>query len=204
MAETDGAPEFPLAEFIGAKKQMHPNSLANLRPPWAPGESGNRWGTAADGTGSKDHAIKAHLRAKLEQRSGKRTWAQRVVDGWVEAAARGDAAARRDILERLYPVEKEGGEGRQILTGIKLELSEGKTTATLIAALDAQNAVPLLGSSSTQGRIEAECPADSAATTPTGLAPGADQLPAGQDSATAERAATSPTSAPNGPGASSD
>lgn len=204
MLDADGATDLPLAEFIGAKKQMHPNSLANLRPPWAPGESGNRWGTAADGTGSKDHAIKAHLRAKLEQRSGKRTWAQRVVDGWVEAAARGDAAARRDILERLYPVEKDAGADRPLLTGIKLELSAGKASATIIQAVEAQNGVSLLGSSSTQGRIEAECPADSAATTPTGLAPGADQLPAGQDSATAERAATSPTSAPNGPGASSD
>lgn len=111
-----------------------------LMPPWRKGQSGNPSGLTKDGIAPKTHAIQARLLARLAQPSGQRstkTWADRIVEGWVRAAAKGDAAARRDILERLYPVAA-GGDGKQALEAIRLELGPGQASVTLLRGLQGQ------------------------------------------------------------------
>jgi hypothetical protein len=105
--------------------RKHPG-LANLRPPWRKGQSGNPSGLASDGKGSKDHPIRAQLRAKL----AKRREVRRLVETWWEAACNGDSKAREQILERLDPIEKDSAQGKVILEGLRLELTahDGSTT----------------------------------------------------------------------------
>lgn len=140
MDESPVEAEQDASEYSGAEKfpkGLHPASLANLRPPWRPGRSGNPSGKTKDGKNPQAHAIEARLLAKLAQPTAKgseKTWAQRIVDGWVKAAAKGDAQARRDILERLYPIiEQDKGAGRVILEGLKLELTpSGGASVTMM------------------------------------------------------------------------
>lgn len=138
QAPEDESEDYPTQVAGGIAKRM-----ANLRPPWRPGESGNPSGLAKDGSGTKAHALRARLLAKLAKPAGQRTtktWADRVVDGWVKAAADGDAAARRDILERLDPIDKDHAQGRVILEGIRLEIRGGGASLTM----GAQGALPEL------------------------------------------------------------
>lgn len=118
----------------GGNPAYPPSRLRGLMPPWRPGVSGNPSGLSSDGKGTKSHAIEARLLAQLGAPSGKRstkTWSERIVDGWLKAAAKGDPAARRDILERLYPVPKDAQQGRQILEGLKLELTPQGASLTM-------------------------------------------------------------------------
>jgi hypothetical protein len=108
---------------ITASHGATPSRYRGLRPPWPKGHSGNPTGRSAEGLPSKTAAIQRHLEAKLASKKGKKTWAERVVDAWVEGAAKGDAASRRDLLERLYPVPQDEAGKRVVLEGLKLELT---------------------------------------------------------------------------------
>ena len=110
-------------------------SLANLAPRWRPGQSGNPSGLTKDGKYPKGAALEARLLEQLaapRSKNGKRTWAETVVDSWLKAAANGDAAARRDILDRLYPVPEDAGLAKRVvLEGIRLELTQGGASLTI-------------------------------------------------------------------------
>jgi hypothetical protein len=114
-----------------------PHKGGFLMPPWAKGTSGNPSGLTKDGKGTRAHAIEAQLLEHLGAPSAKRstrTWSERIVLGWLKAAAKGDAAARRDILERLYPVPQDAAQGKQVLEGLKLELTPGGASLTMLRA----------------------------------------------------------------------
>jgi len=125
MTEHEESTDTTPPEDLGAKPHRHPNSLANLRPAWQRGHSANPSGLTKDGQPVKTAALERHLQAKLLKRHKGKTWAERVVDKWVEGAAQGDAASRRDLLERLYPVPQDEAGKRVILEGLKLELTPG-------------------------------------------------------------------------------
>lgn len=127
MSQGEDNTDSTLSESLGTKhtRGTHPRSLANLRPPWRPGDVPNPTGRSAEGLPSKTAAIQRHLEAKLASKKGKKTWAERVVDAWVEKAAEGDPAARRDLLDRTYPVPQDEAGKRVILEGLKLELTPG-------------------------------------------------------------------------------
>lgn len=110
-----------------------------LMPPWRPGQSGNPSGLTREGTSTKGHAIRARLLAKLEAYGGKRTWSERIVDGWVKAAEKGSAPHLAMILDRLYPVPQDKHEGMQVLTGLRLELKEGSAAVTLLRGAQASS-----------------------------------------------------------------
>ena len=107
---------------------MNPRSLANLRPPWAPGRSPNPSGRAKDGLDARDAPVRALLRRKL----AKRRELHRFVNAWIEAAIKGDSTAREQILKRLDPVLDDPAQGRTVLEGLRLELREGKASVTLV------------------------------------------------------------------------
>ena len=90
----------------------------------------------------KTAAIERHLQAKLLKRHKGKTWAERVVDKWVEGAAEGDAASRRDILERLYPVPQDEAGKRVILEGLKLELTPGGGASVTMQRVDSALPAP--------------------------------------------------------------
>lgn len=164
-------------------------------PRWAPGVSGNPSGKAKDGGSSKD----APIRRALQKRAQRARELSRFVDSWWEAACAGDAQAREQILKRLDPIIEESEAGRQILTGIKLELSPGKASVQLLQAGGHENGSPLLGSTSNQGIMGSLCPAGDELTIPIDPAQPATREPAGEASATAPPA-TAPTSAPTARG----
>jgi hypothetical protein len=119
------------SERLAAKARR----LANLRPPFQPGKSGNPSGLAKDGLGTKDHPIRATLRARLAKRKA----LHRLVDTWIDAACDGDSAAREQILKRLDPVIDAETSGRQVVyEGLILEAPNGARAALvqgLVAAL---------------------------------------------------------------------
>ena len=150
-----GAESVPVdaPSVVHSANPAYPPSRTKGLIPFRPGESGNPSGLTKDGKSPKAQALASALQDELMQSGGMSALAKR----WVQLAKKGNSTALAAILERLYPVEKDGGEGRQILTGIKLELSAGKTTATIMTALDAQNgAMPAI--------IEA-CPSPTSQTT---------------------------------------
>jgi hypothetical protein len=107
-----------------------PQKRGWIKPPWAPGQSGNPSGLAKDGGGSKDHPIRATLRKRL----AKRRALQRFVDAWIEDACTGDSAAREQILKRLDPVVEDPSAGRTVLEGLRLELTHRGVTMTAVRA----------------------------------------------------------------------
>lgn len=125
MTEREDSTDPDLSGTLPAKRPIHPNSLANLAPRFRKGQSGNPTGLTRDGQAVKTAALERHLQAKLLKRHKGKTWAERVVDRWVEGAAEGDAASRRDLLERLYPVPQDEAGKRVVLEGLKLELTPG-------------------------------------------------------------------------------
>jgi hypothetical protein len=108
--------------------------LANLRPAWTSESAPRHGGLAKDGGGTKDHPLRAQLRKRL----AKRRALVRFVDTWIEDACNGDAQAREQILKRLDPVLDDPSQGKQVLEGLKLELTHRGATLTVARATPAQ------------------------------------------------------------------
>lgn len=120
--EGDGDPdEYGSDDFGGWKP--HPNSLANLRPPWKPGESGNPTGLTKDGRYA--HSPRRVLEDKLHAQGGRRL--HRLVEVWLKHANKGSAKHLEMILDRLDPLERDkaASAGRVIMRGVRLELPGG-------------------------------------------------------------------------------
>jgi|SRR5688572_26809579 len=126
------------SEVLTAKRPWHPNSLANLRP-FQPGRSGNPSGLCKDGTSPKARAIAACLQERLAKPGG----TERLVARWVRAAEKGSAQHLAMILERLYPVPQDSAQGKQVLTGLRLELRVGDGPVTHVRGLVAQQDGPM-------------------------------------------------------------
>jgi hypothetical protein len=128
VAERDGKP--PKAPKNAPKDRR----LANLKPPWQPGESGN-----PDGLPPGTVSLTRLLRTKLEEiPSGeeRRTFAELLVDATVRDALKGDAAARKLVWEAI-----EGTARQHIELDAKLDATvgpaaEGTASERLSAALD--------------------------------------------------------------------
>lgn len=111
----------------GAGRGKHPRSLANLRPPWRPGLSGNPSGLTKDGQAPKVAKLRASLLERLE-RSGTM---DRLAARWLSLAMRGSYPHLQAILERIDPIEKDQDQGKTILQGLKLEITAGGASLTM-------------------------------------------------------------------------
>lgn len=133
METSEQTNDVQASEDDTAKAALRAKRIANLRP-YRPGQSGNPSGLAKDGLGSKDHPIRATLRAKL----AKRRALHRLVDTWIDAACDGDSAAREQILKRLDPVTTDESTGRQVVfEGLRLELPDGTRAEVLRSHVEA-------------------------------------------------------------------
>ena len=113
-----------------------------LRPPWPKGVSGNPSGRASDGGGAKDAPLRKLLRAKAKRRSE----LKRLVESWWDAACNGSDVAREQILKRLDPLLDDPAAGRQVLTGLLLELKVGDGPVTQVRGLVGSSEGELRGS----------------------------------------------------------
>ena len=120
MIESEGKTDATPSEGIGGGGQHNPRSLANLRPAWRSGQSGNPSGLTKDGRPPKVAKLEASLLDELERSGGMQALAKR----WVMLAKKGNSTALSAILERLYPVPQEDKQaGRVVLEGLRLELT---------------------------------------------------------------------------------
>ncbi len=115
MSSTEEPSEEADPSVLGAKLKR----LANLAPPWQPGQSGNPSGLTKDGFPSKNNRIREDVQQMMAQPIHRR----RFIKAWFEDACNGDAKAREQILQRLDPVNTDDGrQGVVVFEGIKLEL----------------------------------------------------------------------------------
>lgn len=113
--------EAPIEEVGGSGR--HPNSLANLRPPWVPGQSGNPSGLTKDGRPPKSFSY--HIEQAIERRGGPKYLAGKLL----RLLEKGNAKAIEAILARYDPIEQGGT--RTVLEGLRLELHEGGASVTV-------------------------------------------------------------------------
>lgn len=130
MSEAEAAtvheaePDQDTSEAFPAKRRMHPNSLANLAPRFAPGVSGNPSGLTKDGEAPKVAKLRASLLAHLAKPGGM----DRLAKKWLTMAMKGSYPHLAAILERLDPIEKDTGQqGKTVLQGLRLDFADGST-----------------------------------------------------------------------------
>lgn len=156
--DTDPNHRPPQTDDLGAPLSGRARSLANLRPPWKPGESGNPRGLTREGEQVQKAAIRGQLESQLAKPHKKRkvSWAQALVEQWIEDAVDGSdavrATAREQILKRLDPLEQVAGGGQVVVQGVRLELSPGTSvdSVTLMASSSGQASIAVEGTSESQ------------------------------------------------------
>jgi len=106
-------------------------ALANLRPPWKPGQSGNAGAKPRSGHRLKPGILRATLMRELRKEDNY----VRLCEAWVREAIKGNGVYLRELLARVMPLEGQQNAQRVIMEGIRLELSseDGKTiSATML------------------------------------------------------------------------
>lgn len=93
--------------------------IANLRPPWGPGESGNLAGRPK-GSGALSKALRELLASPKPKDARGRTWAEVIADALLKKAARGNVAAIREAGDRtegrpFQAVELTGRDGTDLV-----------------------------------------------------------------------------------------
>lgn len=126
--ERQAEPE-PSEDLSASVWKPHPNSLRNLIP-FTPGHSGNPSGLRKDGSSPKGSALRNALTDEIMRSGGMSAVAKR----WVSLAKKGHAGAFQAILDRLDPIEKDSTQGKTILEGLKLELTAGGASLTMLSA----------------------------------------------------------------------
>lgn len=115
--ETDQRTDASVTENLGGRAR----SLANLRPPWPKGTSGNDRGTTSDGRSTKEPRLQDALRKRLAKPGAM----DKLAATWIQAAYDGCAASREQILKRLWPLTDETAQGRVVFEGLRFELPNG-------------------------------------------------------------------------------
>jgi hypothetical protein len=118
MEETPTDTDTLASDALGASRSGggRAASLANLRPPWRPGQSGNPSGLTKDGRPSR--SLRTHLEDDIDRRGGPKWLARKLLD----QVARGNAKAIDAVLDRVDPLDTAGA-GRVVLEGLRLELT---------------------------------------------------------------------------------
>jgi hypothetical protein len=101
---------------------MHPNSRANLRPPWKPGQpSPNRSGLTKDGRSPRAAKLQEHVEKRL--RKGRTMY--KLANALVQNALDGSVPHMQELLKRLWPIEQQQSGAQVIVQGVRIEMSPG-------------------------------------------------------------------------------
>jgi hypothetical protein len=118
----DHASTHPKAPFQGRKKRTLTDAMIARK--WKPGQSANPSGKRKDGLPSAPHP--ARIRESVLQALAAGNTTQRIASRLVRDALKGNYKAMGILFDRVWPITKdEGGHGRIVFEGLRLELPGG-------------------------------------------------------------------------------